>query len=80
MLRQRSLAQPTYLPSRGPVAPLCANHSTNVNDLYPFQGPPPTSALKERSWDVVSEADVVSGKQARNECVRINKFAYNTLQ
>ena len=55
--------------------PLGASHSINTDGLYPcitFKGPPPTTAPKKCTWDVVSEADIVSGKQARKEHVRIN--------
>ena len=55
--------------------PLGANHSTNVDGVYPcvtFQGPPPTAGPKKRSRDVVSEADIIPGKRARKERVRTN--------
>jgi len=58
-----------------PGPPLGALHSINVNGMYPcitFQAPPPTAALKKRSRDVVSEADIVSGKRARKEHVRVD--------
>jgi hypothetical protein len=43
--------------------------------MYPcviFQVPPPTAVPKKRSWDIVSEADIISGKRARKERVRNN--------
>ena len=55
--------------------PLGTSHSINTDGLHPcitFNGPPPTTAPKKRTWDVVSEADIVSGKQARKERVRVN--------
>jgi len=55
--------------------PLGASHSINVDGLHPcvtFQGPPPAAAPKKRTWDVVSEADIVPGKRARKERVRVN--------
>ena len=55
--------------------PLGASHSINVDGLHPcitFQGPPPAAVPKKRSWDVVSEADIVPGKRARKERVRLN--------
>jgi hypothetical protein len=64
-----------YPPDGAPVAPLGASLSTNVDGLYPcvtFQAPPPVSAPKKRSRDVVSEADIVPGKRARKARVRNN--------
>ena len=55
--------------------PLGASYSHNADGLHPcimFKGPPPTTAPKKCSWDVVSKADIVSGKQAWKEHVRIN--------
>ena len=65
-----------YPPDGAPVAPRGASHSINADGMYPcitFQAPPSAVvAPKKRSWDVVSEADIVSGKRARKERVRIN--------
>jgi len=64
-----------YPPDGAPVAPLSASLSTNVDGIYPcvtFPVPPPAAAPKKRSWDVVSEADIVAGKRARKERVRQN--------
>ena len=54
--------------------PLGMSHSINTDGLHPCItfGPPPTTAPKKRTWDVISEADIVSGKWARKERVRIN--------
>ena len=55
--------------------PLGVSHSINTDGLHPcitFKGPPPTTAPKKCTWDVVSKADIVSGKQARKERMRIS--------
>jgi hypothetical protein len=62
-------------PDGAPVAPLSASLSNNVDGLYPcITLPAPSTAAvpKKRSWDVVSEADIISGKRARKERVRNN--------
>ena len=64
-----------YPADGAPVTPLGASLSTNVDGMYPcvtFQAPLPAVAPKKRSWDVVSEADIVAGKRARKERVRQN--------
>jgi len=64
-----------YPPDGAPVPPLSASHSTNLDGMYPcvtFQATPPAAIPKKRSWDVVSEADIISGKRARKERVRKN--------
>jgi hypothetical protein len=71
--RIAALNKRVYPPDRAPVAPLGASHSTNVDGMYPcmtFQAPPPAVVPKKRSWDVVSEADILSGKRARKGRVR----------
>jgi hypothetical protein len=58
-----------------PGPPLGTSHSINVDGMYPaitFQALPPAAAPKKRSRDGVSEADIVSGKRARKERVRVD--------
>jgi hypothetical protein len=62
-----------YPPEGTPVAPLSASHSTNLDDMYPcvtFQAPPSLAVPKKQSRDVVSEANIISGKRARKGRVR----------
>jgi hypothetical protein len=64
-----------YPPDGAPVAPLGASHSANLDGMYPCvtsQAPTPAAAPKKRTWDVVSEGDIILGKRARRERVRQN--------
>jgi len=62
-----------YPPDGTPVAPLGASHSANLDGMYPcvtFQAPPSPAVPKKQSQDVVSKADIISGKRARKGQVR----------
>jgi len=73
--RITALNKRVYPPDSAPTAPLGASLANNVDGMYPcvtFQAPPAAAAPKKRSWDVMSEADIVSGKRARRGRMRNN--------
>jgi hypothetical protein len=70
-----ALNKQVYPPDSAPVVPLGASHSTNLDGMYPaitFNAPPLAAASKKRTRDPVSEGDIVSGKRARKERVRMD--------
>ena len=71
--RITALNKRVYPPDSAPNPPLVASISNNLDGMYPcitFQAPPAAVAPKKRSWDVMSEADIISGKRARRGRIR----------